>query len=277
MPCVELHPYTRPSMWRRMAVVNWGNPHDPQVYGRVEVDLSQALDYARRESQRGGIQITPTHLLLRAIALCLKEYPDANAIVRWNRIYTRKRVNVFCHVAIPGKKPDLSGVLLRDADTKNPVAIAQELQEKVSAIRNGTDRELARTRRMLDRIPSFLYGMMLRLIDFLQYTLNLNLSRFGIPQDPFGGAAVTSIGSLGISEAFVPLSPITRIPLFVSLGKVEEKPVVRHGEIVIRPMCVLCATFDHRVMDGYRAGKMTKFVTRYLADPEKYERTRSSV
>jgi hypothetical protein len=195
-------------MWRKMAVVNWGDAVDPQVYARAEADMGKALEYAWKESQRAGVQITPTHLVLRAVALCLKKHPDAHAVIRWNRVYLRKRVNVFCHVLIPGKKPDLSGVILRDADTKDMVAIARELREKVKAVRKGTDAELARSRRMLDRIPSFLYRIVLRLVCFLQYTLNLNLTRLGIPQDPFGGAAVTSVGSFGIPEAFAPLSPI---------------------------------------------------------------------
>jgi pyruvate/2-oxoglutarate dehydrogenase complex dihydrolipoamide acyltransferase (E2) component len=271
MPSVELHKYSKPALWRRMALINWGHPSDPQVYGRMEVDMTMAMNFARKESARTGIRITETHLLLRALALCLKEYPDANVIIRWNRVYSRKRVNIFCQVAVPGERPELSGVLVRDADAKDPAAIAREVQEKAAAIRKGTDRELVRTLRLLDRIPGFFYGPMLRLINFFQYTLNFDLSRFGIPKDPFGGAAVTSLGSLGVSEAYAPLPPITRMPIVVSVGKIEKKPVVRNGQIVIRPMCVLCTTFDHRMMDGYRAAKLAKYVKRYLADPEKYE------
>jgi pyruvate/2-oxoglutarate dehydrogenase complex dihydrolipoamide acyltransferase (E2) component len=271
MPNIELNKYTRPSMWRKMSVVNWRHPTDPQVYARMEVDMGRALEYARKESERGGVRIGPTHLALRAIALCLREYPDTNAIIRWNRVYTRKRVNVFCHVAIPGKKPDLSGFVVRDADAKDLVAIARELQAKVKAIRAGTDEELARSRQMLDKIPSWLYKIVLRALCFLEYTLNLNLGRLGIPQDPFGGAAVTTVGSFGISEAYAALSPITRTPILVAVGKVEPRPVVREGSIVVRPMCTLCGTFDHRIMDGYMAGKLAKFVTRYLSDPERYE------
>lgn len=271
MPNIELHPYSKPAMWRKMAVATWRHPADPQIYARTEVDMTKALEYARQLSERGGISITTTHLLLRAAALCLKRYPQANAIIRWNRIYIRKRINIFCHVAIPGKQPDLSGVLVRDADTKDLVAIAQELKAKVMAVKNGTDPELARTKAMLDKTPSFLYRLVLDVIDFFQHTLNLDLRRFGIPQDPFGGAGVTNVGSLGLSEAFAPLSPITRMPIVVSVGKVEEKPVVRAGNIVIRPMCVLCGTFDHRIMDGILAAKLAKFVTRYLADPERHE------
>ncbi len=263
-------------MWRKMSVATWGGPTDPQIYGRMEVDMTQALAYAAQLSQQSGITITATHLLVRAVALCLNEYPEANAIIRWNRIYFRKRINIFCHVAIPGKKPDLSGVLVRDAETKDVVVIAQELKEKATAVRNGSDLELARAKAMLDKTPNFLYRVVLGVISFFHYTLNLNLSRFGIPQDAFGGAGVNSIGALGMSEAFSPLDRISRMPIVVSVGRIEEKPVVRNGNIVIRPMCVLCATLDHRIMDGYLAAKATKFVVRYLADPRRYEEQRQA-
>ena len=65
--------------------------------------------------------------------------------------------------------------------------------------------------------------------------------------------------------------PITRAPLVISVGRVEDRPVVRGGQIVARPMLVLCATFDHRVMDGLMAGKLAKSVVRYLSDPARYE------
>jgi pyruvate/2-oxoglutarate dehydrogenase complex dihydrolipoamide acyltransferase (E2) component len=36
-------------------------------------------------------------------------------------------------------------------------------------------------------------------------------------------------------------------------------------------VCILCAAFDHRVMDGLLAAKLAKFAARYLADPAKFE------
>jgi len=271
MPSVELHRYSKPSMWRKMAMINWGRPSEPQVYARLEVEMTKALAYARGEAERSGVSITPTALVIRALALCFRKHPDANAIVRWGRVYLRKRVHIFCNVAIPGKKADLSGVCVRDADTKTPAQIANELEEAVKRVRRGEDQELAKTRRVLDRIPSFVYRVVLRLIDFIQYGLNVNLGFLGLPQDPFGGALVSSIGFLGMSEGYSPLSPITRAPVVILVGKTEDRPVVRDGNVVVRPTCVLCATLDHRVMDGLLARKLAKFVVHYLSDPARGE------
>jgi pyruvate dehydrogenase E2 component (dihydrolipoamide acetyltransferase) len=44
--------------------------------------------------------------------------------------------------------------------------------------------------------------------------------------------------------------------------------VVENGQIVVRPMLTLCATFDHRVVDGVHAAKLCGVLRTILADPE---------
>ena len=63
-----------------------------------------------------------------------------------------------------------------------------------------------------------------------------------------GTFTVTNLGMYGI-ESF---SPIINQPEVAILGvnTIEEKPVVRGGELVIRPMLNLSLTADHRVVDG---------------------------
>ncbi len=183
MPNVDLQEFSRPSRWRKMSLAVWRHPADPQMYGRMEVDFGKALQYAEEESARTGERIAPTHLVIRSIALYLKRHPDANALIRWHQIYQRKRIDIFCHVAIPGKKADLSGVIIRDADAKTPAQIAEEVTRKAREVRKGTDEEFSRVQRAMDIIPSFLYRPVLGLIGLLQYTLNVDLRFLGLPND----------------------------------------------------------------------------------------------
>jgi len=62
---------------------------------------------------------------------------------------------------------------------------------------------------------------------------------------------VTSAGKLG--GLFV--TPLVNHPEVAILGlhRVAERPVVRGGEIVIRPVGNISVSFDHRVVDGVRA------------------------
>ena len=52
------------------------------------------------------------------------------------------------------------------------------------------------------------------------------------------------------------------------LGKLEEKPVVRDGEIVIRHILPLTGTFDHRIVDGAQIGKFARGIKRGYRKPE---------
>ena len=41
----------------------------------------------------------------------------------------------------------------------------------------------------------------------------------------------------------------------LSLGRIADRPVVRDGELVVRPIGYVALTFDHRVVDGARAAE----------------------
>jgi pyruvate dehydrogenase E2 component (dihydrolipoamide acetyltransferase) len=61
-------------------------------------------------------------------------------------------------------------------------------------------------------------------------------------------------------------TPIVNHPevAILSLGRIAERPVVRDGEIVVRPIGYVALTFDHRVVDGARAAEFGLAVIRRL-------------
>ena len=58
---------------------------------------------------------------------------------------------------------------------------------------------------------------------------------------------------------FIYISPIAfmRSSIIMAVNKIEEKPVVRNGQIVIAPMLIVNFTVDHRFVDGGSALKGT--------------------
>jgi pyruvate/2-oxoglutarate dehydrogenase complex dihydrolipoamide acyltransferase (E2) component len=64
---------------------------------------------------------------------------------------------------------------------------------------------------------------------------------------------VTSAGKLG----GLLTTPIVNHPevAILSVGRIADRPVVRDGEIQIRPVGTIAITFDHRVIDGARAAE----------------------
>src|SRR5881628_1740089 len=116
-------------------------------------------------------------------------------------------------------------------------------------------------------IPFMFMNAFLKLIAFLMYTLNIDLSFLGMPRDAFGSISVTNVGSLGLDTAYVPLVPYTRVPIFVAPGMVKEAPVVENGKIVVGKVMNVNASFDHRFIDGFHASVLSKTLREYMEDP----------
>ncbi len=66
-------------------------------------------------------------------------------------------------------------------------------------------------------------------------------------------------------------TPILNAPQSGILGmhRIEERPVVRDGQIVARPMMYLALSYDHRVVDGQGAVTFLVRVKEQLEDPER--------
>jgi pyruvate dehydrogenase E2 component (dihydrolipoamide acetyltransferase) len=273
MPNLELKRKKGLSLFRRMAIGTWRTAYDPSVYGTLEVPMEQAMAYIERYRQVKGKRLTVTHLMAKAVAGALQRMPDANAVLRFNRIYLRDRISVFMQVVMTDEgegKVDLSGVRVHDADQKTLDQIVDEVQEKIALVRKRQDPELEKGRNLLRFVPSLLLNAFLRMISFLTIVLNLDLRWAGIPKDPFGSIMVTNIGSLGLDLAYVPLVPYSRVGMLLAMGAVQDVPLVENGEVVVRKRMKVNATFDHRFIDGYHAAIMAKTLTTYFSEPEKH-------
>ena len=66
-------------------------------------------------------------------------------------------------------------------------------------------------------------------------------------------------------------TPILNPPQSGILGlhKIEERPVVVAGEIVVRPMMYLALSYDHRIIDGREAVTFLVRVKEFIEDPER--------
>ncbi|MFN5824470.1 MAG: 2-oxo acid dehydrogenase subunit E2, partial [Sphingomonadales bacterium] len=64
-------------------------------------------------------------------------------------------------------------------------------------------------------------------------------------------------------------TPIINPPQSAVLGlhRIEERPVVRDGQIVARPMMYLALSYDHRLIDGREAVTFLKIIKEAIEDP----------
>jgi 2-oxoglutarate dehydrogenase E2 component (dihydrolipoamide succinyltransferase) len=67
-------------------------------------------------------------------------------------------------------------------------------------------------------------------------------------------------------------TPILNAPQSGVLGmhRIDERPVVRGGQVVVRPMMNLALTYDHRIVDGRDAVRFLVRVKECLEDPQRF-------
>ncbi len=263
------------SSFRKLAIGTWQTAYDPTVYGTLRIRMEKALQYIERFREVHGVRLTVTHLVAKAVAEGLKRCPDANAILRFNKIYLRKQITLSILVVQTDQgdgKVDLTAARIADAEKKSLKDMAAEMQTAVDMARNRKDKSVEKGKGMVALIPFMFMNAFLKLLGFLMYTLNIDLSGIGMPKDAFGGVTITNVGSLGLDVAYVPLVPYTNTPIFVAPGAVQDLPVVEDGKVVPGKVMNLNASFDHRFIDGFHAGILARTVKEMLENPfEKFD------
>ncbi|WEG15782.1 dihydrolipoamide acetyltransferase family protein [Alkalihalophilus pseudofirmus] len=81
-----------------------------------------------------------------------------------------------------------------------------------------------------------------------------------------GSATISNVGSAR-GLWFTPVINHPEVAI-LGIGRIEEKPVVKNGEIVAAPVLALSISYDHRLIDGVTAQNALNHVKRLLNDPQ---------
>ncbi len=251
---------------RKMAIATWASPREGNIYGKMCLDMTNALKYIEYLRKTSGQKITITHLVGKACGLAYAECPDLNGRIFLGRYIPHKTVDIAFLVSLEGGK-DLYKCKVTNIDKKSVVTIAEELVKGVEKMRSGKDSNLKKSNSMLKSMPTWIIRPMLWLTGYITGAIGLNAKFLGLEKFPFGGAIITSVGMFGIDEGYAPPTPFARVPVYIAIPEIKKKPVVIDDQIVIRSMLDLTVTIDHRFMDGHRGAMMAKLIRKLLENP----------
>jgi 2-oxoglutarate dehydrogenase E2 component (dihydrolipoamide succinyltransferase) len=98
------------------------------------------------------------------------------------------------------------------------------------------------------------------------FTEKIGNNRLAITDLEGGTFTITNGGVFGSLMS----TPILNPPQSGVLGMhaIQERPVARDGQIVIRPMMYLALSYDHRIIDGREAVLFLKKIKEYIEEPE---------
>ncbi len=253
--------------WRVTSAAIYTTPTDSRVYGTLDIDVTDAKRFLD-EKREQGIKITMVHLatavLARAVAF---DVPEMNCFIRRGAVVGRERLDVMVPVSVGGDS-GVTAVILKDAHARTVSSIAEELREKASTGRAGGETRATQNKYLLNSIPWPLRRPVFRFLKWITVDMGIEIKALGLSANSFGSFVVSDIGSFGLNTGMTALMPAAKIPAVIVLGKIEEKPVVRKGEIVVRTILPLTGTFDHRIVDGMQIGKLARGIKRNFRKPE---------
>ncbi|MGL5819486.1 MAG: 2-oxo acid dehydrogenase subunit E2 [Phycicoccus sp.] len=258
----------RTSVRRKIAVATWRPSRDGRIYARMEADVTAALAYCERVQDTTGVRVTLTHVVGAALGRALREMPEIRARVVLGRVTPLDSCDIGFAVDIE-QGSDLAPVKVLAVDRMTPAEVAAAVDAGAVRLRRGEDSAYRRTSGIVRLAPTWVMRPVMSLASLLAG--GFGLRAFGQPGFPLGTAFVSNVGSLGLDEAFLAPMPLARTPVYLAVGAVQEKAVVVDGEIVVRPVAVLVATADHRLVDGAHAGHLADVIRTLLADPDRLD------
>jgi len=253
--------------WRVTSAAIYTTPTDSRVYGTLDIDVTDAKNFLDRKREE-GIKLTMVHLTTAVLARAIGfDAPEMNCFIRRGAVVGREHLDVMVPVQVGGEA-GVTPVIIRDAHARKVTDIAADIRAKAARSRGGDEITAAKNKYVLNRIPWPLRRPLFLLLKWITVDMGVEIKALGLSAHSFGSFVVSDIGSFGLNTGMTALMPAAKVPCVIVLGKIEEKPVVKDGEIVIRTILPLTGTFDHRVVDGMQIGKLARGIKRNFRKPE---------
>ena len=223
--------------------------NSPHVTTVFEVDMTSIVRHREQykdEYAQRGVRLTYTPYFVAAVARALRAVPEVNA-----RFYNAGGQNAS------SQSTDGQSAIVLQRRVHIGVAVALEQGLIVPVIRDADERNLQGLARAVNDLAE--------------------QARTGeLPPDATRGGTFT-ITNHGVSGSLLG-TPIINQPQagILGIGAIVKRPVVRSSTqsllpsaddaIVIRPMCYLSFSFDHRILDGAQADRFVAQVVKQLQE-----------
>jgi hypothetical protein len=256
----DLHPY------RRIMPYIMQGRNESMVYFDDCVRAERLLEYVARARQRFPLDVS--HCLVGAAARALAVTPALNRFVSGRRLYQRNQrvISFSMKRKALDRAAKLAVVKLAVPPGQTFAELCQRIDREIEVERSGaktyTDRELS----LFTRMPRPLLDLGVRLLRWLDFH-NLLPAGFIRGDGMYASLFVANLGSLGMGAAYHHLYEWGNCPVFLMVGKVEERALVEEGKLVIGKVLPLRYSYDERIEDGLNARHGMEAVRAALEDP----------
>ena len=222
---------------RKMAAEHMAKSHASVAavtsFGEVDVtELVTLRERLSREPDRtGGVRLAYTPLFVKVLGQALILHPSLNASLAEDVPEIRVYAEVNVGVAVALPDGNLVVPVVYQADRRTLTEIVTRVVDVTERARQGTL----------------------------------------TPDDVRRGTFTLS--NMGMVRGIGWATPVVHLPqaAILATGRIEPKPVVRDGAIVIRSILPISLTWDHRIVNGLPVGQFLETLTDLLEHPGKLD------
>lgn len=235
--------------------------NESAVYFEQRLDLTRTLPWLEQRNAR------LFHLVLHALASVLHERERLNRFTVGRNTYQRSGVYLsFAAKKSMSDDAPLATIKRRFDKDESFSALVAALGSDVAEARSDRPSHIDKELSILLRLPAFLLAFLLGLLKRL-YAWGL-APRALVDTDPmYTSAFVANLGSIGIDAAYHHLYEHGNCPLFMTIGRVTDTPLVVDGAVVVRPVLTLRFSYDERVEDGLYAARSLRLLSERIEHP----------
>lgn len=197
---------------------------------RFPIELQNIVQYIESKRTASEVDITFSHIAVKAAAMALQEQPSLNGHLVMQNFYRNKTPSIDVSVSVDVTEGQSVMMKIDDADAKPTEYIADEVIKNATTLRGG---EAAKVNPFVARLQSILptiLGSPIRQQLFkLGALYGLSIPFLGIEPFPQGVCAVvsspTADSSVDLDFAVVPGEEASSAPITVTMGGLRLMPV----------------------------------------------------
>ena len=261
----------REKVSRKIFISAWKNPYDPQTYTTMKLDITKIIPYLKKKSEEIKEHLTPTIFTIKLMAIILKKYPEVYGYIKFGKYETKKGVDICCLVQVGGGQ-ELANTTIIECEKKNFKIITEELVSSVKLLRERKNKDQNKKMFLFKFFPTYLMGPATQILSYLS-SIGMRFKAVGLKKFEFGSCVITSIGSLGISDSYAPIPPLTFAPLLLTLcSKYDVNIKDENGKIDTKTYMKMNFTADYRFFDTASAVAIMKDIHLIGEDPDLFEK-----
>jgi len=219
----------------------------------IELDITNGYQMIREKRRKNGEKISVTAWVMQNIASAIAEYPEVQAMRKYNKLKIYEDVDVLLAVEtlIEGESFPVVHVI-RKANEKSALQLSDEIRElRKNSVNDQKKAEWNKVKYFI-RLPWFLRKIV----------YNLVLSSPSYFKKWMGTTAVTAVGMFGSSGGWGISLPLHTIAF--TIGGICEKPVIENDQVKNHRFLNITINIDHDILDGAPAARFVNRLRKRL-------------